>query len=148
MICSWLYTLMCMIIESSRILESLLTCLTCKNHSFFLILRLELVRKFLEMNADEMDESISLTNIFIITSLARTLERLLCFKSLRMLKLHMNIKNTLLREALTAMLACMRKNSIMASKMIVHRRLIFSREIAMIANEFSVVILVIYENHL
>jgi hypothetical protein len=137
-----------MIIESSRILESLLTCLTCKNHSFFLALRFELVREFLEMNADEMDESISLTNIFIITSLARTLERLLCFKSLRMLKLHMNIKNTLLREALTAMLTCMRKNSIMTSKMIVHGRLIFSREIAMIANKFSVVILVIYENHL
>ena len=139
---------MCMIIESSRILESLLACLARKNHSFFLALRLELICEFLEMNPDKVNESISLTNILVIASLARTLERLLRFKCLRMLKLDMNIKNTLLREALAAMLACMRKNSIMASKMIVHGRLIFSREIAMIANEFSVAILVIHENHL
>jgi hypothetical protein len=148
MLHSGLHTLMCMIIESSRILESLLACLTGKNHPFFLVLRLELIRKFLEMNTDEMDESISLTNIFIIASLTRALERLLCFKSLRMLKFHMNIKNTLLRKPLGAMLTCMRKNSIMASKMIVHRRLIFSCKVAMIANEFSVAVLNIHENHL
>ena len=100
------------------------------------------------MNPNEVNETIALSYIFIRTSLTRTLEGLLGFECFRMLKFDVNIKNTLLREALAAMLACMRKNSIMASKMIVHGRLIFSREIAMIANEFSVAILVIHENHL
>jgi hypothetical protein len=36
----------------------------------------------------------------------------------------------------------------MSSKMIVHRRLIFGREVAMIANEFSVTVLVVDKYHL
>lgn len=143
-----LHTLVCMIIESSRILESLLTCLARKNHSFLLALHLELVREFLEMNTDKVDKPISLTNIFIIASLARAFERILNLKRLRMLKLNMNIKNTLLREALGAMLARVGKNPIMSSKMIVHCRLILTGKLAVVASKLSVAVLGVDENHL
>ena len=145
---SWLDALVCVIIESSSILESLLTCLARKNHSIFLALHLELVCEFLEMNADKVDKAISLADILILTALAWTLERLLGSKCLWVLKFHMNIKNTLLRKALRAVLARMRKNPIMPSKMIMHCGLILSREIAMIANKLSVAVLGVNENHL
>jgi hypothetical protein len=65
-----------------------------------------------------------------------------------MLKFDVNIKNTLLREALATMLTCVGKNTIMAREMIVHRGLIFCGKVAVGTRKFSVAILGVDENHL
>lgn len=147
MLGSWLHTLVCMIIESSGILKSLLTCTTCQDHSIFLTLHFEFIGHFLQMNPNKMDKTIPLSHVFIGTSITRALERFLTFKCLWMLKFHMNIEHTLLRKSFATMLACMGKNTIMPSKMIMHRRLIFRCKVAMITNKFSCTVLCIDENH-
>jgi hypothetical protein len=99
------------------------------------------------MNTDKVNTAIALTNILIVTSIARTLERLLFLKRIRMARLYMKVKIALLEKAHITVLACMGKCPIMLLHVVVHRGLNTRRVLTMRACKLALGILGVGKNH-
>jgi hypothetical protein len=136
-----------MVIELSQTFKILLAHFTTSYTGFLRRLAFERLCKLPQMHTREMNETIPLSNILIVASLTRALESLFGFQRLRMTRLHMHIQKTLLKKSGVTHLTCMRKCAFMLLQMVVHRRLIPSRVLTVLANIGAILILLILENH-
>jgi hypothetical protein len=91
-----LYALGCMVIEEGHTLKGPITLDTGDNGLLLQGLRLQTIRKLLQMDPQEMNKTITLANILILASRTRTLE---CFPVLEFIcvtRLYMHIQERVL----------------------------------------------------
>ncbi len=91
-----IYTLGCVVIEEGHTLKGTATLGTGDNGILLQRLSLQTIRKLLQMDPQEVNETIALANILIIASRTRTLECLPVLEFIRMTRLYMHIQERIL----------------------------------------------------
>jgi hypothetical protein len=90
------YTLGRVVIEEGHTLKRPITLGTRDNRLLLQRLPLQTIRKLLQMDPQEVNKTIALTNILIVTSRTRTLECLPVLEFIRMTRLYMHIQERVL----------------------------------------------------
>ena len=90
------HTLGCVVIEEGHTLKRPITLRTRDNRLLLQGLSLQTIRKLLQMDPQEVNQTIALTNILIVASRTRTLECLPVLEFICVTRLYMHIQERVL----------------------------------------------------